>query len=446
MRRRLSGASFVLCAIVGGCAPGAQSPDREIAGLELQAERGNAVAANNLGMLYAYGTKIPQDFGQAKKWLMFASEHGNAAGEFNLGMLYFTGKGTPVDINESLRWIRAAADHDYAPAKLQLGLAYGQGKGVPQDDGEALRWIRAAAVQGFGIAQFALAVMYASGSAGEADDGLAYEWASLAAVHLPPQAQPLATKLRDESAKYLSPEIIATAQAATTQWKPGIDETSPYPLGSGPRPTRVRSQGSGFIIGKNGEVATDHHVIPNCHEIRLKDSSGKFDVVSHVIADDKINDLAILSGGGFGARLKLKPGDAAVGESIVTYGYPLGTLLSSGGNLTNGSVSGANGLEGSDKTFQISAPVQPGSSGGPVVDQSGAVVGIVVGQLNAVTLAAATGNFTQNVNFATHSRLLQALMDAKGIAYETAGPGGARTNMELADELQKATVKVECSR
>jgi S1-C subfamily serine protease len=134
------------------------------------------------------------------------------------------------------------------------------------------------------------------------------------------------------------------------------------------------------------------------------------------------------------------------GESIVTYGFPLGQVLSQGGNLTDGSVSSTSGIQGNDNAFQISAPVQPGSSGGPVVDQTGAVVGIVVNKLNALAVAAATGDIAQNVNFATQARLLKALMDSKGVAYDPAGGSATRSNTELADLLQKATVKVECWR
>jgi len=106
------------------------------------------------------------------------------------------------------------------------------------------------------------------------------------------------SKIRDNLAKNLPGDVLATAQAATTQWKPGSDLISPFPANGAPRPARVRGQGSGFVIGKGGEIATDYHVVPNCREIRVKDSAGRFNVVTRVIASDKTADLALLAGGG----------------------------------------------------------------------------------------------------------------------------------------------------
>lgn len=435
-------------AALAGCAgPPAPGAGPDVAALTSKAEHGDAVAANQLGFLYAIGQKVPQDFSQAKKWYELAAAHGNATAEFNLGFAYERGQGTPVNFAEALRWYQTAADHDNPAGKMALGAMYLSGHGVPQDDAEALRWYRAAAVQGWGPAQWMMAVLYNDGGHGvEPDDGLVYEWASLAAVRLVPPLVPLATKLRDQAATNLPPAVLTKAQAATTAWQPGNDLVSPFPADGGPRPMRSRGQGSGFVAGKKGEVATDFHVVRNCKEVRLKDSAGQFNVVGRVIAQDKDADLAVVSAGGFGGHLKLRGDGAALGESVVTYGFPLGQVLSGSGNLTTGSVSSVTGMQNSAKTFQISAPIQPGSSGGPVVDQSGAVIGLAVAKLNAMAVAAALGDVSQNVNFATHVSLLRALMDRSGVAYDEAGPAHPRTNTELAEELQKATVKIECWR
>jgi S1-C subfamily serine protease len=437
--------------MLAGCAhPPAPGAALDIGSLTQQAEKGNAIAENQLGFLYATGQKVPQDFSQARKWYELAASHGNAVAEFNLGFAYEHGQGTPINLAEALHWYQAAADHNNPGGKMALGIMYQNGKGVPQDDAEALRWYRASAIQGWAPAQLTLASFYSEGGHGvEPDDGLAYEWASLAIVRMKPVLPvvlQVATRLRDQSATNLSLSVLTTAQAATTAWQPGTDLVSPFPADSGPRPMRSRGQGSGFIVGKKGEIATDFHVVRNCRELRLKDSTGKFNVTSHVVAQDKDADVAIIAGGGFGSRLKLRGDAAALGENVITYGFPLGQMLSVSGNLTTGAVSSVTGFQGNAKTLQISAPIQPGSSGGPVVDQSGAVIGLSVSGLNALMIAAATGNISQNINFATHVSFLRALMDRSGIAYETAGAPHPQTNTELAEELQKATVKIECWR
>ena len=103
-------------------------------------------------------------------------------------------------------------------------------------------------------------------------------------------------------------------------------------------------------------------------------------------------------------------------------------------------------MGGDQHTFQITAPVQAGSSGGPVVDDSGNVLGIVESKLNALAVAAAIGDVAQNINFATKGSLIRALLDSRSVAYETERAGHQRSNVELAELLKKATVKVECWR
>jgi hypothetical protein len=81
---------------------------------------------------------------------------------------------------------------------------------------------------------------------------------------------------------------------------------------------------------------------------------------------------------------------ARVGENIFVYGFPLSGLLSSSGNFTVGNITSVAGLGDDSRIMQISAPVQPGNSGGPLLDRFGNVVGVVVSKLNALRLAQVT--------------------------------------------------------
>jgi S1-C subfamily serine protease len=296
------------------------------------------------------------------------------------------------------------------------------------------------------MAQAYLGALYLDGAGVESDDSLAYEWTSIGASKMPAPLNVFANAMRDNAAKGLSPTELTEAQAAAAAWKPGTDLVSLFPPNGGPRPARLRGSGSGFVVGKGGEIATDYHVVPNCREIKLIDPSGKFNKTAHIVAEDKPDDLAIISGGEAGARLKIRSTPAVLGESITSYGFPLGPVLSSSGNMTTGTVSSTTGMQGNAKSLQITAPVQAGSSGGPVVDGSGAVIGIVASKLNALAVAAATGDLAQNVNFAWHVGLLQTLMNQKGIGYDDAAKASAKSGVDLAALLQKSTVKIECWR
>ena len=442
----IAGITLSAALALAGCArPNMSAVPNNVQGLTLAASRGNAVAANNLGVMYANGNGVPQDFNEAKKWYLFASDHGNPAGEYNLGSAYQRGQGTPIDMAEALKWYELAVSHNYAPAKLSLGVMYWLGVGVTRDRAEAARLIKASAVDGFPPGQLILASLYREGVDIAPDDGLAYEWASLAASKLTGQQAIIAQRERDDVAKGLNPAELTVAQSAAANWKPGTDLVSPIDPNSASRPSRIRGTGSGFIVGKDGQVVTDFHVVPNCREVRLKDSAGKFNVVSHVIAEDRDNDIAVIAGGGFGARLKLTGGEPTLGETVITYGFPLGPMLSSAGNMTTGLISSLAGMQNDAKLFQITAPVQVGSSGGPVVDETGAVIGVVESKLNALAVAATTGDVAQNVNFAKRTGPLKTLLEQHGVAFDYGGKAN-RTMSELADELQKAAVKIECWR
>src|SRR5262249_57418929 len=94
-----------------------------------------------------------------------------------------------------------------------------------------------------------------------------------------------------------------------------------------------------------------------------------------------------------------------LGESIAIFGFPLTGLLSSSGNFTTGSVAAVTGLSDDSRMVQISAPVQPGNSGGPLIDKYGNVIGVIVAKLNAIGVASVTNDIPQNVNFAIKSPL-----------------------------------------
>src|SRR4051794_27113692 len=96
--------------------------------------------------------------------------------------------------------------------------------------------------------------------------------------------------------------------------------------------------------------------------------------------------------------------------------------------------------------MQISAPVQPGNSGGPVLDRSGNVVGVVVSKLDAIKAALITGDIPQNVNFAIHSSILTSLMDSYAINYDVAPTELDKPIADIVAAALPAVVVIECTR
>jgi TPR repeat protein len=128
------------------------------------AQEGHAGAQFNLGVLYATGLAVPQDFGQAARWYRLAAEHGHALAQCNLGVLYEAGKGGPSNDGKAIHWYRLAAEQGNPGGQNNLGRMYEEGRGVPRDSSETLGWYRKAAAQGNAQAQANLARLSAATS------------------------------------------------------------------------------------------------------------------------------------------------------------------------------------------------------------------------------------------------------------------------------------------
>ena len=111
------------------------------------AERGNADAQFNLGLMFAQGHGVPQDDALAAAWYRKAADQGIADAQFDLGVMYAQGHGVAQDHARAIEWLRKAADQGYAVAQSNLGGMYEQGHGVVQDYAQALAWYRKAADQ-----------------------------------------------------------------------------------------------------------------------------------------------------------------------------------------------------------------------------------------------------------------------------------------------------------
>ncbi len=146
------------------------------------AEQGDANAQYNMGLLYALGQGVPQDFKRAAEWYEKAAQQGVAAAQYNLGVIYANGQGVPQNVTEARQWFARAAEQGVAQAEDSLGYFYGSGQGIPKNFAEAEKWYRRAAEKGIASAQFNLGVMYDLGQGVERDFGEALKWYRKAAA------------------------------------------------------------------------------------------------------------------------------------------------------------------------------------------------------------------------------------------------------------------------
>lgn len=208
----------------------------------------------------------------------------------------------------------------------------------------------------------------------------------------------------------------------------------------------IKTSGSGVIVDERGHVVTNDHVVPACRSIHV--FNGNHDVEAVVVGRDTVNDLALL-------KLPMATPRAAVtfrngaalraGEDVIVTGFPLPSLLSSDMSITSGSVTSLKGLHNDTRMVQISAPVQPGNSGGPLLDETGAAVGIISRTLNPEAVDAALGApLPQNVNFAIKAEVILPFLSANEIGYERNVATRRISTPDIADKAQKFTVRIEC--
>lgn len=141
-----------------------------------QANRGDAKAQNNLGVMYYEGRGVPQDYGRAASWYEKSAAQGNAEAEFNLGTLYAFGKGVRQDYHQARQWYEKAAVRKNAVAAHNLGVMYYSAQGVDRDYSRAARWYDQSASLGYARAQRALGFMYENGQGVKQDYTRAAQW------------------------------------------------------------------------------------------------------------------------------------------------------------------------------------------------------------------------------------------------------------------------------
>ncbi|MFG1480102.1 serine protease [Xanthobacter sp. V4C-4] len=205
------------------------------------------------------------------------------------------------------------------------------------------------------------------------------------------------------------------------------------------------SSGTGFFISPAGHLLTNFHVIDGCKAVEIT-RQGSVSEPVQVIARDATNDLALLKAqsGPAGPVPTLAP-RTRIGDSIYVYGFPLAGLLASSGNFTVGNITATSGLNDDSRMLQVSAPVQPGNSGGPLMDQYGNIAGVVVSKLNALQLASVTKDLAQNVNFAIKSSVAQTFLDGSSVQPAIGAASGAPLDpASIAEKAKAFTVFVLC--
>jgi len=223
------------------------------------------------------------------------------------------------------------------------------------------------------------------------------------------------------------------------------DDTSKAPR-SNPSPTpdserQLLSTGTGFLVNKNFIATADHVLRMNergdvCNSVSIM---YRHDEYQTTIADlDPANDIGLLKLSkpiSSSAKIRNDP-DLRLGETAINYGFPLFGDLSSSAKITSGAVNSLAGYNNNSAFIQYDAASQFGNSGGPVLDASGNVIGVVSAKLDDAE--------NQLVNFATKSTILEGFLKANKVPFEKADLGEKLELPDIAEKAETFTVLVGC--
>jgi len=375
-------------------------------------------------------------------WLPLARQ-GHVSAQINIAVMYDHGTGVTQDTERALSWYQAAAHQGSAIAQYNLGLFLADRKMLTTDDEDGLYWLFKAAAQNYADAQYQLGLMYAEGVAGQAKIADAPQWLYQAGVNYLSNgdadgARSAAAALQEISpAHQLSQQL--ESQLTDQSGPPGqnVDETLEPGVSTGTAwPTA-----SGYAV-------TNHHVVSGKQSIVLINSQGE-EIPATVVASDELNDIALLSvrdPARLPAALPLACTTAQLGSSVFTIGFPRVDVMGTTPKLSLGIISGVNGLYDDPASYQISVTVQPGNSGGPLLNMQGEVVGLITSMLGTIESADGKTQPIPNINYALKAdRIEELLLDVPRQVRETDVTvlKSGRDSLEaLADRIQNSVMIV----
>ncbi len=408
---------------------------------KLSADKGTRLGLSRLGEAYARGKGTSKDLEQAAQCWQKAVAQGHTGAMMQLAAAYTRGEGVDQSYEKAKALAEAVveSDSDGSPyGAALLAHLYQEGLGVEKSPAQVAKYLRMSAAAGhIGSMNNYAAACLMPGSGVLADRTLAAALYMVAAAKGDEIAkkniantQPMETPSFSYSkASAIARSIMQSLDAhrEIEELQEGWNSEMVGKGGSGAGPKEGRkgrvSLGSGLVFTPEGHVFTNHHVIEDGTSFEVYIPTLKKKMPAKLVVSDAANDLAILQVEGWKAE-KHSPAlpppiasstKAKVGDKVFAIGFPLPGALSTDAKYTSGDVSSLSGVGDDKRVIQISAPIQPGNSGGPLALTDGRIVGIVVATLNYRLTLKESGSLPQNVNFAVKSDYLRILAANSGV-------------------------------
>jgi len=427
------------------------------------AKQGNPNAQYYLGSSYDLGIDVNKDQKKAFKWYKKAAEQGHAKAQRHLGSAYsgdvfsvFSIKSVKKDIKKSFYWYKKSAKGGDVFGQYHLARMYRDGLGVDKDDKQAFKWYKKAAKQGDITSQINLGAIYASGRGVLKDFEEAIKWFKKAVAQGSPEAEfrlglmhypkdmgkvKFWLKKAHESTNIDISQKAKKLWDDLELWKYETREDSSFTNSRKNHKDDAYKSGTGFYVDKHGTVLTNNHVVDGCNVVKIGQN------IVTIKDSDTINDLAILQGNPTSNIAYFRAGKGiGLGDEVIVAGYPLRSILGSGLNITTGNVASLSGIGNDSTKIQITAPVNSGNSGGPLLDRSGRIVGVVVSKINTSKAKEILGEEIQGANFAINNIITRKFLLKNSVDYEVSKRIKEKPINDIAEDAKKYTVLIKCSK
>jgi TPR repeat protein len=397
------------------------------------AAQGHVNALYRLGRHYSKGEGVAKSDVKSFEHFRKAATQGHATAQLMVGLYYRDGIGTEKSPRLAYRFFYESGMRENAYGAYHAALCLAKGEGVEASPKEAARFFRIACAGGHAEAYAEYAKIHFNGVGIVQDKTLAYAYGLVALAKGVESAQvwaninpadPTAAAINQEKGKALAKAILAAMEA---------DEPIPTitPVG-GREEVAKGGTGSGMVFTPEGHCFTNYHVVKGCDQFSVVPAGSTERLPADLVAVDKANDLAILKIRGWkapeGAPSEPPPvvdsRGARAGDHVFTFGYPAPGMLSDAVKYTSGDINALSGLHGDQRLMQVSMPIQPGNSGGPVALDDGRVVGIVVSTVSPEVFFKNSNSLPQNVNFAVKADYLRILAQNNGLRLPTGSASG----------------------
>lgn len=384
---------------------------------------------NSKSVIFKDDSKTQNFYKEGLKWVEKAAEGGSVSAMSCLGDIYYNERGVEKDQEKSLFWHKKAAEYGSDHSMMSLACHYDNlGDSSEANFREAAKYFRMAIDVGARYGMYKLGEYYYLGKGVNKNYVIAYALIDLADIVEGNGRVTTSDFLaflykntidfpKDKIKTYLSGREYNSAKKLSQKWNEsgtagevfGIEDQFKKIIGI-PYKRTPTGLGSGFFITTDGYILTAAHVIEDATKIDILVNSKVLAV--KVIRVDSKNDVALLKSDGVFNALPVSQGlSIHLGADIFTIGFPNMMQQGASPKLTKGSISSKNGLQDDPSCYQVSVAIQPGNSGGPLLDYQGNVVGLIQAKLNDVNTLIETGAIPQNVNYALKSTYIMPLLD-----------------------------------